>query len=979
MKDWWKPLIFWLALLIPTLFLITSENWTDVNWKSPGQFAWLLILPILITFLLWALWRRERLMGMFIESRLLPDLAARVGRRRIWVRMGLLLLGITAIIFALARPRWDVEKIKSTQSNLDILVAIDVSKSMLSADLAPCRLDRAKLAAKELKRQAPNERVGIMYFAGGAFLQCPLTSDEDAFRQEIERIWVKNMQFQEEGTSLAKVIHAANGAFVEDPSRQKVLVIFTDGEDHEGEAIEAARTTKADGMTIFTVGAGSAAGGVIAYKNCPNYRCPVINHVSRSTCDRCGTRLTDSKYLKDEGGTDVHSRLNEKMLKDIAKATGGFYLPLRSSTVMATLYKNGLAPMAQPDDTGAVNREIAREQYRWPLGAAMLLLLLEMFVPGHRRRSHKLGEATKAAMLTCLFFLCTPAQGASFFGLEKLFASKDPAEKQKIDPETPHAHRLFFNRGNEFYKEGERNFNLLNKLQTDLIETGSTNTANKLTTQQKNTLDKGRKNFRDAIDQYSQALEAEDLTVQQQAFFNIGNVHYRLGENEIDIKARIAKWVESAEHYNAAKKLKPNDPDAASNLAFVLKKLQQEIDKLPTLKRRMDVGAINRLQQQDGVALRIIPPTKEAMPERPYWRMLVFDGYNNGEGYTSDSLTQRETGPLRGGHQSWHGGRQIPEGMRLPGSDWRFQLEPLLSTHLPLPGPFESVAVYTSKPYQYNEEAFYGRLEKMPTKLLRYHVLSPADDQIITPGEADKLLASREKQEDGEYPWTTLELNITTDEKKKLSSMIREFTDNKPMNSGNFTVAAVQWLHERHEYVRTQIPKNDNGADPVIDWLKTEKPGHCEYFAYGFQLLARAAGYPTRVICGFAGQEYSKQEGIHVSRLSMAHAWAEIFDGYRWIRVEATPPEPGQGEDEGEEGDSPQEGENGQPQLSNNPQQPQNGEPQKLTPNEARELLEAARDQEQPLSEALEKMERMGGLDRWTNDRLERGRKRKNW
>jgi len=165
----------------------------------------------------------------------------------------------------------------------------------------------------------------------------------------------------------------------------------------------------------------------------------------------------------------------------------------------------------------------------------------------------------------------------------------------------------------------------------------------------------------------------------------------------------------------------------------------------------------------------------------------------------------------------------------------------------------------------------------------------------------------------------------------------------------------------------------------VMAWLKTDQPGHCEYFAYGFQLLARQAGFPVRVVCGFAGVEFDKTEGNHVSRLSMAHAWAEIFNGSHWIRVEATPPEPDR--DEGGEGE-PQQPENGEPQLSNQPQNEQQnqGTPQQLSMAEAMELLEAARDQEKPLSDALERMGRqLRDMDRWTNQRLERGRKRKNW
>jgi len=1031
-NDWWKPLLLWLALLAPVGLLITADQWAEMTWKEPGQLAWLLLLPPLVVLLLLALWRRERLMSLFIESRLLDDLAAGVGRRRQWVRMGLVLLALAAVILALARPRWDVEKVKSTQSNLDIIVALDVSKSMLASDLEPSRLDHAKLAAKELARQAKAERLGLLYFAGGAFVKCPLTSDMETFNSEVDHTWVQNLQFQEEGTSLANLIRTANNAFVNDPSRQKALVIFTDGEDHEGEALKAAAEAKADGMVIFTVAVGKGGGGVIGLRDCPNYRCPVVNPMGRATCDRCLTRLGTTVYLTDEDDQRVLSLVNTGLLKEIAEAAKGRFVQLDSAAPMRSLYKKWLAPLAQPDDTGAVNKEIAREQYRWPLGTAMLLLLMEMFIPGHRRRRQAIGSASGVAILAGLLWFSPGARAALPFGLDGWFGSGDPAEKEEVDPDAPHAGRHFYNRGNEFYRKAAGQYapardshrrllalwdlrlqaqlenppavhRLIGELQqangtpvldleqaAALAKSGDELSLKQLTANCNAAIAKLRPkvapalkdtgaSYTSAREQYTQALEADDLKVQQQAFYNLGNTHYQLGQLELERKVRIRKWTESAEHLRAAVKLDPHDRDAARNFAFVLRKLREEIAKLPTLREQMEVDMVNRFKKQpDAVALRIFPPSKEALPERPYFRMLVFDGYRGGVGYASPTMKMLEDGPHNGGHESWHGNRPLPEGMRLDGAEWRFQLEPLLTKHLPLPGPFERLSLSSDKPYLYSEDTFYGRMNTMPLKMLRYTAMAPADDETIEPAKADAALSNPRPTGPVAYPWTTLEVNLSPKEKEELQLMVDGITAGRELTAEKFTEAALHFLHENHEYEMMRIRKMKD-RDPVMAWLKTDQPGHCEYFAYGFQLLARKAGFPVRVVCGFAGVEFDKTEGNHVSRLSMAHAWAEIFNGSHWIRVEATPPEPDR--DEGGEGE-PQQPENGEPQLSNQPQNEQQnqGTPQQLSMAEAMELLEAARDQEKPLSDALERMGRqLRDMDRWTNQRLERGRKRKNW
>src|SRR5262245_47105157 len=230
-----------------------------MRFESPHILWFLLLLVPGLTAFLWWSWRRKReLLAQFVAARLLSQLTVglSVGRRK--ARLVLLVVAVALSVVALARPQigssW--EEIRSR--GLDVVVAIDTSRSMLASDLAPNRLRRAQLAALDLKRLARGDRVGVVAFAGSAFLQCPLPLDDEAFRQSVEALDVSIIP--QGGTALAEAIQAARGAFKEGNDNHKIVVLFTDGEDHDGNALEAAKNAAKDGMRIFTIGVGTANG-----------------------------------------------------------------------------------------------------------------------------------------------------------------------------------------------------------------------------------------------------------------------------------------------------------------------------------------------------------------------------------------------------------------------------------------------------------------------------------------------------------------------------------------------------------------------------------------------------------------------------------------------------------------------------------------------------------------------------------------------
>src|SRR5262245_38092892 len=230
------------------------------------QLLWLIPVVVagLVAFFWWSNRRREELMKLFIQARLLPALTIGISAKRRKVKAALFTAACVMGIVALARPQWGFEWEEVKLRGLDIVVAIDTSKSMLAEDVPPNRLARAKLAALDLVQQARSDRLGLVAFAGSAFLQCPLTIDDSAFRQSVEGLDVGIIP--EGGTVLAEAITAALTAFKEGDNH-KVLVMFTDGEDQDSAAIQAAKKASEAGLKIYTIGIGTAEGELLRVRD----------------------------------------------------------------------------------------------------------------------------------------------------------------------------------------------------------------------------------------------------------------------------------------------------------------------------------------------------------------------------------------------------------------------------------------------------------------------------------------------------------------------------------------------------------------------------------------------------------------------------------------------------------------------------------------------------------------------------------------
>jgi Ca-activated chloride channel family protein len=335
------------------------------------HFIWLLIA--LILFFVWSHKKRKNAMESFAERDLLTDLTHSVNEKSTRTKLLLISASIFFIMITLARPQWGFEWQEVKRSGLDIVIAIDTSKSMLAEDVKPNRLERSKLAVKDLIKKLRGDRIGLIAFAGSAFPQCPLTVDYNGFMLSLDALDVNIIP--QGGTSITSAIRTALDSYEGGVKKYKVLVIITDGEDHEGNPRELAEKAKEKGIKIFTIGIGTKEGELI----------PVV--------DASGNRI----FLKDRKGNVVKTRLDEATLQDIALITGGSYVKATSTEFgLDAIYEEKLSKMEKRDIDNKMVKKY-RERFQVPLILAMLLLCIEPFVRERKNKRKELKIRSKAS------------------------------------------------------------------------------------------------------------------------------------------------------------------------------------------------------------------------------------------------------------------------------------------------------------------------------------------------------------------------------------------------------------------------------------------------------------------------------------------------------------------------------------------------------------------------------------------------------
>lgn len=392
---------------------------------SFGQpLALLLLILVPVAAILMA--RGDRLVRQRLErivaSRLLPSLTDTIDQRlRFWRRV-LFLIALACLVFAFAQPQWgEVEETQNFQGR-DVLLAIDTSKSMLSTDISPSRLARAKLAAEDLIESMPGDRFGLLAFAGEAQVEAPLTIDYDTVIATLNELNTNTIA--RGGTDIAGAIRAGELILGRNAENYKALVLITDGEELDEDGVAEAERAAKNGIRIFTIGIGSPDGATIP--------------------------LPNGQLLRDSSGKIVKTKLDEARLKAIAQTTGGFYLRLQPDAV-SRLVRDGINRLSE----SKLGQRIFRtpiERYRWPLACGLFFLVISSIL-SERQRTQK---AAVALMLVFTFGTGTAVKAASAFDLYQQGDYNGALRQWRQELErSPHDPILNFNAGTAAYRMGK--------------------------------------------------------------------------------------------------------------------------------------------------------------------------------------------------------------------------------------------------------------------------------------------------------------------------------------------------------------------------------------------------------------------------------------------------------------------------------------------------------------------------------------------
>ncbi len=326
------------------------------------EFLILYALVALVGLFSWYAFRaRREALRRFGNQELVRKLASQVSPAARKLRVGLILAVIVLLVTALARPQFGSRIETVRREGQDVLIVLDVSKSMLAEDIVPNRLEKAKHAIGTLIGSLEGDRVGLVAFAGTAFVQCPLTLDYGAARMFLNAMEPDLIPVA--GTAVGEALEKALSAFGEENRKHRVVVLITDGEDHSGDALEAAAAAAEQGVVIHTVGIGSTEGVPI-----PDF-------------DLNGRRRG---FKKDRSGAVVMTRLDESTLQRIASDSGGRYFRASPAESELDLLAAEIGEM-EKQELDAREFTQYEEQYQIFLGFALLLLALESFVPERRR------------------------------------------------------------------------------------------------------------------------------------------------------------------------------------------------------------------------------------------------------------------------------------------------------------------------------------------------------------------------------------------------------------------------------------------------------------------------------------------------------------------------------------------------------------------------------------------------------------------
>lgn len=512
----------------------------DVRLGQPESLWAMWLVPALFAFYVYSFRRRRQLLRRFASVEMLARLA-RVSRPRQYFKAALVLLGLLTALLTLAELKYGFTWEEVKREGVDIALALDVSDSMLVRDAESggglSRLERAKREITDLLRLLEGDRIGLVAFAGTAFIECPLTLDYGAAEIFLDTIDTDLIPVK--GTSLGEAIRTSLAAFEGASHPSRAIILMTDGEDHEGEALEAAQEAKLAGVRIFTIGIGRDEGAPIP--------------------------APGGGFRRDRRGEIVLSRLDETTLQKIALDTGGRYVRSVTGDVdLEQIYLQGIKATLEDQELGSRRRQRWEDRFQWVLAVALVALMLEPLIS---ERGRRLASGAVAVALLLL-----PAPGA---------AQPPPeAESEAAPLPAPVVER--FDDPYRAFAAGQYD-QALQGFVGQRVEHPDEPAAH---------LNVGSahyrmNNYEEAEKAFATAALSGRPELRQQALYNLGNCAFRQGRLE-----------EAIEMYRAALELDPDDEDAKFNLEFVRDEIRRRHEEAQ--KRQQEQPSDPQQQQQDG-------------------------------------------------------------------------------------------------------------------------------------------------------------------------------------------------------------------------------------------------------------------------------------------------------------------------------------------------------------------------------------------
>ncbi len=337
-----------------------------IRFEQPEHLYFLLVIPVLVLLFSVAMVARKRRMTRLGNSELLQRLMPERSKYKLGLKFGILAFALLLLGIGWANPQRGTKTRKVNRKSIDVFIGLDISQSMMAQDFVPNRLERAKRFARTLNEKLAGERLGLIIFAGNSYLQVPLTTDYAAMDLMIRSANPNLAPTQ--GTAIAEAVDLAERSFPEENTNHKVLILISDGENHEPEAIQRVQTAKANGLTVFTIGVGTEEGSFI----------PILVNGR-------------SDYKRDTDGTPVRSQLNEEMLRNVAKEGGGSYFNLANeSEEVITALRQRVDQLEKRELEQRIFDEY-NSYFQYFLFPAILLILIE-FLLHYRRNDYFAGK-----------------------------------------------------------------------------------------------------------------------------------------------------------------------------------------------------------------------------------------------------------------------------------------------------------------------------------------------------------------------------------------------------------------------------------------------------------------------------------------------------------------------------------------------------------------------------------------------------------